>query len=348
MMSRITAIACVLLLVGGCADGTAGPDGAAADPANPGTVPGCPNFVTEVATGPPPTNITEDGPLAMAQERLADDITAANAYGMAHPEDFGSIRYENTPTVRIVIGFTDHLDVHCAALRDLLEYPDEFELVKDAAPQNRLLAIQEEISATFGEYVRGSGIGASGLAVSLRADGEEIAARIVEEYGNLVNLTVGALPYPDPTSGSPQPCEAPPPPTDPTHLVASATLSGGTVAAGHDYSGTVTVTNTGDETVAFESGSPLVAFVYPAGGTEVVGIYTGGIAGVGVGGDLAPGESIDIDVIGGTASCDPDLGYALPPGDYDVRVPVELYEHPSGGFAVHAILSDPVPLEITG
>jgi hypothetical protein len=110
----------------------------------------------------------------------------------------------------------------------------------------------------------------------------------------------------------------------------------------------VTVTNTGGEVVSFESGSPLTALVYMPGTDEVVGIYTGGIAGVGIGAELGPGESIDVDVLGGTASCDPDLGYALPPGDYEVRAPVEQYEYPEDRFERHAILSEPTPLTVSG
>jgi hypothetical protein len=71
------------------------------------------------------------------------------------------------------------------------------------------------------------------------------------------------------------------------------------------------------------------------------------IVGVGVGSELGLGESVDIDVLGGTASCDPDLGYTLPLGRYQVRVPVDQYEYPGGEFEPHAILSDRVSLTIT-
>ena len=49
-----------------------------------------------------------------------------------------------------------------------------------------------------------------------------------------------------------------------------------------------------------------------------------------------------------TASCEPSLGYALPPGLYDVRVTVEQYAHPDvNGVVVTYLLSEPVALEIT-
>jgi hypothetical protein len=52
--------------------------------------------------------------------------------------------------------------------------------------------------------------------------------------------------------------------------------------------------------------------------------------------------------VGGTASCDPALGYALPPGDYEVRVPVvQLTMHDNAPTEVSYVLSEPVPLTIT-
>ena len=87
------------------------------------------------------------------------------------------------------------------------------------------------------------------------------------------------------------------------------------------------MTNRSDSPVEFESGQPMTAFVYRAGTDQVVGAYDGGIGGTGLGGTLAPGESMDIEVVGGTASCLPDLGYALPPGEYDVRAAIDQYEH---------------------
>jgi hypothetical protein len=348
--SRIVAALGVLLLLllTGCAADPAGEStGHTTTEVLPSAPLNCPNFVTEVVTGPAPTNVTEDGPLAQAQQRLSDDIEAATAYGNEHPDDFGSIRFENSPSVRIVIGFTDHLDEHCAALRDILAYPDEFELVLEEATQTQLAAIQRDVSVMAGDRLLGSGQAANTVSVMLRADGEAVAAAIAEKYGDLVEISVGALPYPDP--GTDNRCSdlVPPPPSEPTSLVATLRPISGVVRVGHHFDAVVTVTNTGGESTTFESGSPLTALVYAQGAGEVVGIFTGGIAGVGVGAELGPGESIDIEVVGGTASCDPALGYALPPADYEVRVPVEQYEYSDGGFELHAILSDAVTLTVS-
>jgi hypothetical protein len=290
--------------------------------------------------------------LGQAQNRLLDDASKATEYGAQHPDDFGSVRFENAPWVRLVIGFTDHLDQHCAALRALLDYPDEFQLFQDRVTEQRLLEIQDEVAVMAGEHLKVSGSGAADglVTVELRADGEDLARRILDRYGDLVSITLGVLPYPDPTLVSDDNVcvmEIPPAPTDPISLDAVLTLSEPSVGSGNDFDGVVTVTNTGNEVIQFESGSPLTALVSGPDDEAVVGVYTGPIAGVGVSADLGPGDSVDIDVLGGTASCDPELGYALPPGEYQVRVPVEQYEYPGGEFESHAILSDPAPLTIT-
>jgi hypothetical protein len=62
---------------------------------------------------------------------------------------------------------------------------------------------------------------------------------------------------------------------------------------------------------------------------------------------LGPLESIDIDVLGGTASCDPALGYALRPGQYEVRAVIDAYTmHDNAPTDIGYILSDPAPLTI--
>ena len=66
-------------------------------------------------------------------------------------------------------------------------------------------------------------------------------------------------------------------------------------------------------------GQPLVGSLLNAS-QEAVGGFSGWIAGTGRNVDLAPGESASIGVIFGTASIREELGYALPPGRYWLKV----------------------------
>ena len=91
----------------------------------------------------------------------------------------------------------------------------------------------------------------------------------------------------------------------------------------------------------------MTAYVYRQGTDQIVGAYDGGIGGTGVGQTLGPGESIDIDVVGGTASCLADLGYALPPGEYDVRAAIDQYDRTQPEMVVRYLLSAPATLTVT-
>ena len=53
-------------------------------------------------------------------------------------------------------------------------------------------------------------------------------------------------------------------------------------------------------------------------------------------------------LFGGTASCLAELGYALPPGMYDVRAAIDQYDRPpQGDMIVRYLLTAPVPLTVT-
>ena len=311
---------------------------------------GCPNFVEVVATGPlPGDDGTEDGPVAREQQRIAGDADLAVQYGADHPDEFASLRYENGLRVRLVIGFTAHIEQHCAALRAILEYPDEFEIIRQPATEARLDEIMGEIIDMVGGTFQSVGRGAGVIHVNLRADGDDVAANVVAAYGDLVEITVGLLPYPDRFAGlplcGPEPGEA----TSEAPLTAAAELDSDVVASGADFRGKVTITNSGDVAYDFQSGPTQTAVVYLPGAATPSGFFTGGMDAIGFGATLARGESVTLDVVGGTASCDPSLGYALPPGSYEVRVQVQVQVqtmHDNAPTEVAYLLSDPVPLTI--
>lgn len=81
-------------------------------------------------------------------------------------------------------------------------------------------------------------------------------------------------------------------------------------------------------------GHPLVGSLLNAS-HEAVGGFTGAIAGTGLTVDLAPGQSASIRVIFGTASTREELGYALPPGTYWLKVQMPFRHGP--GEPTHAL-----------
>jgi hypothetical protein len=209
----------------------------------------------------------------------------------------------------------------------------------------------DEISSTAAEtkVLRSVALTSDAIEVRLRADGETFASQLLVQYGDLVRLGVGLFPYPDRVAPDGFSCQfAIEPVAEGTPFRAVVTVGGLEVRSGADFSGSVRVTNTAAGPVTFESGQPATAVVVRPGTHEVVGMYDGGLGGTGIGETLEPGGSIEVNFAGATASCDPALGYALPPGTYEVIVPVDQYAYPvpDAGVVVSHLLSEPVPLTI--
>jgi hypothetical protein len=314
----------------------------------PIAVDGCPNYVLFSETGPLPTDFDENHPINAEHSRLEPDLEAARIYGEGHQAEFGSIRWENVPRVRVVIGFTDHLEAHCAALRESLTFPDEFELIWSPASESDKATMADEIFAKYREHLTSVGQGADVVEVTLRADGERAAAEIAATYGALVDIRVGIFHYPDRAVPEGFSCADLVPKVVALPLRGTVILESGEVRSGADFHGSVTVTNVGAQAFDFESGEPHVARVYAPATNLPIGTYSGGIGGVGRGELLQPGATISMDIIGGTASCDPAVGYAVPPGLAQVVVPVEVLLRPNPNDApdIVYILSEPVPIRI--
>lgn len=110
----------------------------------------------------------------------------------------------------------------------------------------------------------------------------------------------------------------------------------------------VTVINTGNDTVSVESGGTIVGFVVLEGTATVVGGYVGAMSlGLAFRSTLQPGQSAEIPVVIGTATCDPALGYALPPGRYEVVVAVTTSRPQSAGDSSSIqLVTVPSPLTV--
>ncbi len=164
------------------------------------------------------------------------------------------------------------------------------------------------------------------LVVGLRANQRALADEIVEAYGDRVAVRLGFLPYPDVTLALPNarpPCGDPvlPVTTKATvRLVWRSEPSTFVVKSGDSFEGVVTFTNVGTSEMPYQSGDVTSGFVSRVDDDRIVARNDIEIAGIGQGGVLKPGESASVRMISSTASCDPDLGWILPAGDYGVRV----------------------------
>ena len=117
----------------------------------------------------------------------------------------------------------------------------------------------------------------------------------------------------------------------------SAEVSPSVLQVGDDGHGRLVLHNSGPGRIGpLDSGQSLGGSLLNAS-FEAVGSYAGWIAGTGLIVDLEPGQSASIPVIYGTASTREDLGYALPPGTYWLKVQMHYRHGHPGGPPTHTL-----------
>jgi hypothetical protein len=150
------------------------------------------------------------------------------------------------------------------------------------------------------------------------------AAELHRQFGDDVELTVGALPYP-PGRQPPRPPAAGPAPDllDP-HEIAAELDGPAVVGSGHNLLHGLLLRNlTGRELQIATNGQVTAAVVDPHTG-EVVGGFSGFENRPLIMFKVAPGQTGRIPLLIGTASCTPRLGYAIPPGDWGIYATLTL------------------------
>ena len=284
------------------------------------------------------------GDKQLIQSTLQGDLELIVRYGEKHPETWAGAWFDNEPTVRIVAAFTDDVAQHDAMLRARLAHPDRLVVQRMPHSLSGLRRVRQEIERTLQQQATETGrgiltsigVGKAVIQVALRADQENLAGELAARYGSAVELRVGAFSFPDRRRSRPRPSREP--------ALEEQTLKGlemnvengqRVLEAGDDGHGRLVLRNSGPERIGpFGLDQPLLGTLLNAS-HETVGGYTGWIAGTGLTVDLAPGRSASIPVIYGTASTREDLGYALPPGTYWLKVQMR-FRHGSGGPPTHA------------
>jgi hypothetical protein len=153
---------------------------------------------------------------------------------------------------------------------------------------------------------------------------EDIAAQLVQQYGEAVRIHVGATLY------VPHGCGSPPTPPHCPDLTGDAPSSADlrlSLVVDHPRlqpsrpgGASLEVRNLGTKPFTIEPGSVLVGSLVKPGTTHVVGVNTFPVAGTGKLFTAAPGATVTIPVVFGAGRCDGRAGSALPPGRYGLRV----------------------------
>ncbi|HEY0519974.1 MAG TPA: hypothetical protein VGC84_10825 [Ilumatobacteraceae bacterium] len=319
---------------------------------------------TEPLTGPstavptvrcpaPPREDISNAPVDEAvldQETIGRDVAAVQAYGAAHADEYGDLEAVNDPPPsRLRVAFTDHVAEHAVALSALVAHPERLDVVKGAYTVADLNDVVTDIRAGGTKYMHGFGVGWQVVDVDLAPGQEARADAIIAKWGNAVRIRFGALPY------VPLGCGSQPEPVDCPDVVGADPAVAGirltvvpdapTLNVSDTGTGHVLVENIGTQRFQIDSGIPIVGVLVATGSNRVVGTFNGGIAGVGGGVDLAPGETGTIDMLFGAARCDGQPGSGLPPGSYGLRIRLTSEGPADAGAASY--LSDEVPITVT-
>jgi hypothetical protein len=279
---------------------------------------------------------------AVTQGELRPDVETIRRYGHAHPEAFVEVWFEGARLVALFAGNDDDVAWHEAALRAAVAYPDQLEVRTSPRTPHQIEEIRQEIRSSYEGAWHGFDGGKGVVHVSLWADRADAAEDLHRRYGDAVEIDLGSLPYPDPFAlrrgRVVSPAEAPLPPRLPDGVRLSLP-DDFTVRSGANAHTVLAVRNdTAEEVKARSNGTLCPPVVEPVTG-KTVGGYAGAMTANLVIHTIAPGAGDDIPVLVGTASRQPELGWAVPPGRWALWFGFEVGD----GNGVRLL-----PFEVTG
>lgn len=242
-------------------------------------------------------------------------LRTVRAYGAAHEETFGDVRWAGG---RLVVSFTADLEHHRRRLATLTGDPSATAVEATEHTGAELRRIADEVRERYGADPRRVLHGCGPGTARVRARFEDVAAELHARYGSALDITLGAKPYPPSRLGSMAAVPVPVSTGDLPGLDVVFDVGDGTVAAGDDLRGGVVLTNSGTGQLRFATGLLVTAGVRRPGAGHLAGWFVGAVAAVAALVDLAPGASARLDLVVGTASVLPDTTYRVPPGTYEV------------------------------
>jgi hypothetical protein len=182
------------------------------------------------------------------------------------------------------------------------------------------------------------------FAITLAPWATTTAEELHRQFGDDVELTVGALPYPPGRQPRLLPATAPPSGLlDPQEITAE--LDGpAVVRSGHTLRHGLQVGNLTRQELTIATNGQVTAVVVDPGTGQTVGGFAGFQTLPGVFFRVAARTTERIPLLIGTASFTPELGYILPPGSWGIQVPLDLAPDI---LTRHRRLTPVMPLTIT-
>lgn len=298
----------------------------------------------------PPTDVSQPCPESNAggggqgmleeTSRLEPMLGQVLAYGSERPDQFGSygLLWLDADDASVFVSFTSNIDEHRAALEASVEHPDELIVCQVAVSDEVAQAVEATLVRELDGRFLSIGRGGGAIEVVLAANEELLASELIARYGDAIEVTVGALAYP--LDQASEVCEEPPAATSLPGLRIDVVPPAGPVSAAgvEPLQLTVVLTNEGSDPISFVSGTAR-ATILDLSGTVVSSASTVLIGDVGTVVDLRPGASTELAMVVTTASCDPRLGYVLPPGNYQLIANVQ---HSNGDTMTLTSSSTPI------
>jgi hypothetical protein len=174
--------------------------------------------------------------------------------------------------------------------------------------------------------------------IGLAAWAEAEAGALYRRFGDLVSLTVGALPYP-PGAPAGRPVPSPGRAADPLGPdEADVELDGpAVVRSGHTLRHGLLVRNRSGAELAIATNGQVTAVIVDPGSGEVVGGFSGAQFLPLITFRVPPAGTERIPLLIGTASFTPRLGYAVPPGNWGLQATLDLVPAGSGPEAAERL-----------
>jgi hypothetical protein len=270
----------------------------------------------------------------LEHSKLRHDLEIARAYGEARTDDWAELFVDNGPAVRIVMVFAgSNLETHERELRSLLRHPDQLEVRRTEYSHNELQETLERVRRhvrTAGTF-HSLGLGRGRVSVCLAADQEELAASLLAQYGDAVELKVGNFPFPmrqQQTSPGGRPRAY-------AHSdISLLSTEGLDVALSDDFvvesgctgKGSLEFTNRGVNDMTLNTNGAITGRVVDPHTGEVVGGYVGAQTAPLWKFTVACGDVVSVPLLVGTASFRRELGFAVPPGTWAVDAVVNVQD----------------------
>lgn len=281
------------------------------------------------------------------QSKLFGDVERLEAYGLKHPKDWGGLWFEGA---RLVISLT-RPEEHTAAVRALLEHPNDVDVVSCKRSKHELADIRAAVNRQLERHPgcwHSVGDGPGRVHLDLKASGLDLAERLWDEHGDALLITVAGHNFPlDDRAVDQQPRAVGPEQTAPCPLglELDVVLDETTTPSGGLITGAVVLRAT-SHGVELDSEQPLYGELLDRDGFRVNSLV---VIRVGTGWRcrLEPSEVRSIKFIATTDSDRLADGPHVPPGTWSLVVPVPLLAWPDGHLQQTQLLAGPVPVVLT-